>query len=53
MVLWNYIKLIYTKKSKKTRAGVVKMYQEEYKRWLAADLQDADLNPELANKNMK
>ena len=21
------------------------MYQEEYKRWLAADLQDADLNP--------
>ena len=24
------------------------MYQEEYKRWLAADLQDADLNPELS-----
>ena len=24
------------------------MYQEEYKRWLAADLEDADLNPELA-----
>ena len=21
------------------------MYQEEYKRWLAADLEDADLNP--------
>ena len=27
--------------------GVVKMYQEEYKRWLNADLEDADLNPEL------
>jgi len=24
------------------------VYQEEYKRWLAADLQDADLNPELS-----
>ena len=24
------------------------MYQEEYKRWLAADLEDADLNPELS-----
>ena len=24
------------------------MYQEEYKRWLQADLQDADLNPELS-----
>lgn len=24
------------------------MYQEEYKRWLAVDLQDADLNPELS-----
>ncbi len=23
------------------------MYQEEYKRWLAADLLDADLKPEL------
>ena len=23
------------------------MYQEEYKRWLEADLEDADLNPEL------
>ena len=27
--------------------GVIKMYQEEYKRWLEADLEDADLNPEL------
>ena len=28
--------------------GVVrKMYQEEYRRWLAADLEDADLKPEL------
>ena len=30
------------------------MYQEEYERWLAADLEDADLNPELSidgNKN--
>ena len=24
------------------------MYQDEYKRWLAADLEDADLKPELA-----
>ena len=24
------------------------MYLEEYKRWLEADLEDADLNPELA-----
>ena len=23
------------------------MYQEEYKRWMAADLEDADLMPEL------
>ena len=23
------------------------MYLEEYKRWMAADLEDADLNPEL------
>ena len=27
--------------------GVIKMYQEEYKRWLDADLEDADLYPEL------
>ena len=24
-----------------------KMYQDEYKRWLAADLEDPDLKPEL------
>ena len=24
------------------------MYQEEYKRWMTADLEDADLMPELA-----
>ena len=24
------------------------MYQEDYKRWLEADLEDADLHPELA-----
>ena len=24
------------------------MYQEEYKRWMAADLEDADLKPELS-----
>lgn len=24
------------------------MYQEEYKRWLEADLEDADLKPELS-----
>ena len=28
--------------------GVIKMYQEEYKRWMTADLEDADLMPELA-----
>ena len=28
--------------------GVVEMYQEEYKRWMAADLEDADLMPELS-----
>ena len=28
--------------------GVVKMYQEDYKRWLEADLEDADLKPELS-----
>ena len=26
------------------------MYQEEYERWLAADLEDADLNPEFIKK---
>ena len=31
-----------------TMAGVVKMYNEEYKRWMAADLEDADLKPELS-----
>ena len=25
------------------------MYQNEYERWLAADLQDADLRPELVS----
>ena len=24
------------------------MYKDEYKRWLEADLEDADLNPELS-----
>ena len=24
------------------------MYMEEYKRWMEADLEDADLNPELS-----
>ena len=33
---------------KKEMSGVVKMYQEEYKRWMAADLEDADLKPELS-----
>ena len=26
------------------------MYQEEYKRWMTADLEDADLMPELAKR---
>ena len=30
-----------------TREGMRAMYQEEYKRWLAADLIDFDLNKEL------
>ena len=28
------------------------MYLDEYKRWLAADLEDADLKPELAKAHM-
>ena len=28
--------------------GVVKMYQKEYERWMAADLEDPDLKPELS-----
>ena len=31
--------------------GVLTMYQAEYERWLAADLEDADLKPELAKIN--
>ena len=27
--------------------GVVKMYQKEYERWMAADLEDPDLKPEF------
>ncbi len=26
------------------------MYLDEYKRWLAADLEDSDLHPELAGQ---
>ena len=26
------------------------MYQDDYKRWMEADLEDADLKPELANQ---
>ena len=40
--------VILYKKINKKIVGVVKMYQEEYKRWMAADLEDADLKPELA-----
>ena len=29
------------------------MYLKEYKRWLEADLEDADLNPELARIGRK
>ena len=28
------------------------MYLDEYKRWLAADLDDADLKPELAKTSL-
>ena len=31
-----------------TKGKVYKMYLDEYKRWLAAELEDADLKPELA-----
>ena len=31
-----------------TKGKVCKMYLDEYKRWLAAELEDADLKPELA-----
>ena len=27
------------------------MYQEEFKRWLAADLEDPDLKPELSKES--
>ena len=33
---------------KNNKGKVCNMYQDEYKRWLAADLEDADLKPELA-----
>ena len=33
---------------KNYKRKVCNMYQDEYKRWLAADLEDADLKPELA-----
>ena len=29
------------------------MYQEEYKRWMAADLEDPDLKPELMKINRR
>ena len=29
------------------------MYLDEYKRWLAADLEDSDLHPELARHRGK
>ena len=31
---------------KNYKGKVCNMYQDEYKRWLAADLEDADLKPE-------
>ncbi len=33
--------------AKNYKGKVCKMYQDEYKRWLAAELEDADLKPEL------
>ena len=38
--------ILYKKTNKKT-VGVVKMYQEEYKRWMEADLEDPALKEEL------
>ena len=32
----------------KNKGKVFTMYLDEYKRWMAADLEDADLKPELA-----
>ena len=29
------------------------MYQDDYKRWMEADLEDADLKPELAKNRRK
>ena len=29
------------------------MYQDDYKRWMEADLEDADLKPELARNRRK
>ena len=37
---------------KNYKGKVCNMYQDEYKRWLAADLEDADLKPELAKAHM-
>ena len=48
MVYLKYIFVKMYKNKNKLQQGVVKMYQEEYKRWLEADLEDADLSPELA-----
>ena len=33
------------------KSGSGDMYKEEYERWLAADLEDADLKPELSKIN--
>ena len=40
--------MIFPKKSTEKMVGVVKMYQKEYERWMAADLEDPDLKPELS-----
>ena len=37
---------------KNYKGKVCNMYLDEYKRWLAADLEDADLKPELAKAHM-
>ena len=43
----------FVKGSPEKWSGVVKMYQKEYERWMAADLEDPDLKPELSRIERK
>ena len=45
---WYIMVSVVTDKLDKKQVGVINMYQEEFNRWLAADLEDPDLKPELS-----